>query len=73
MTKSDKARELMARSKYKMSLVTALRRIRNGWSDEKIMNTPIQTKPPANHPLKKPCYKRMIDKRSKEHVRNGNT
>ena len=56
MTKTAKAKELMAASKYKMSLQTVLRRLRNGWPDDKIRDTPIQTKPPLDHILKRPCY-----------------
>ena len=56
MTQVERARELMAKSRYSMSQSTVERRIRNGWSDEKIMNTCPQRKPPSDHPLKKPCY-----------------
>jgi len=59
MTQAEKARELMALCKYSMSQSTAERRIRNGWSDEKIINTSPQRKPPKDHPLKSPCYHRI--------------
>ena len=56
MTKTARALEIIETSKHKMSIETVLRRFRNGWSDEKIRDTPVQKKPPMDHLLKRPCY-----------------
>ena len=56
MTIAARARDLIARSKHNASQATVERRIRNGWSDEKIIATKPQRKPPSDHPLKTPCW-----------------
>ena len=62
MNQADRVRELMAACKHSISQSTVERRVRNGWSDEKILDTPPQRKPPKDHPLKSPCYQ-IIAKR----------
>ena len=59
MTIAGRARDLMALSKHNASQATTERRIRNGWSDEKIIATRPQRKPPKDHPLKSPCYHKI--------------
>lgn len=70
-TLKDKAIGLQFRSPHSMSLSTIDRRMRNGWSDEKIINTPVQLKPPKSHPLKQQSYKYMSERKRWECVVNG--
>ena len=62
-TKTAKARELMALSKYKLSEQIVLRRLRNGWDDEKIINRPAQYKPLPDSYHKGPSYQKMLARR----------
>jgi hypothetical protein len=59
MTQTEKVKVLMALCKHSISRSTIERRLRNGWSDEKIINTSPQRKPPKDHPLKSPCYQKI--------------
>lgn len=56
MTKTQQARELMAQSEYSMSESTVLRRLANGWSHDRVINTRVERKPPRSHPMKAQCY-----------------
>jgi hypothetical protein len=56
MTIAARARDLIAESGFDISVSTVVRRIRGGWSDEKILTTKPQRKPPSDHPLKTPCW-----------------
>jgi hypothetical protein len=59
MTKTEKAKELKQKSSHRISVETVLGRIQKGWTDEKILSTPVQKKPPSTHPLKNPSYQAM--------------
>jgi hypothetical protein len=63
MTISERARVLIAESGFDISVSTVVRRIRGGWSDEKILTTRPQRKPPNSHPLKSPCWRNVAKRK----------
>ncbi len=66
MTKKDHAKELIAKSKYKMGLTTVLKRMREGWSDERIINTRTdQFK--NSHPFRSASYAAMTERKEGKH------
>ena len=62
MMKTEKAEELIRQSKHSISVQLVLRRMREGWSDERIISTPPLKKPKITHPHKQASYLAMCER-----------
>ena len=66
MTKTEKALELCRKSKHNLSIQLVLRRKREGWSDERVIDTPPLKKPLKSHPHKSASYQAMLERLGRE-------
>ena len=66
MTKTQKAQQLIESSKHNISVQLVLRRMREGWSDKRIVETPPLKKPQRHHPHKAGSYQAMLERLGRE-------
>ena len=62
MLKKERAKQLQDVSKHNLSINLILRRMREKWSDRRIIDTPPLKKPLKTHPLKSASYEAMLER-----------